>query len=156
MRQIYRCSMELTSTVLQCLWTCHLPSRNEKGEAWIFLKKKHYFLVVNLKKVTATSSHPSWVVVPEMVHHLSVLPSYPEYRSFDFCETLRSKWWRAASPKVLGELLSSWSSRAPFVGFGQVTNASFLCRISRRSPQVSHNPEVTSTLVKTIILQNFF
>lgn len=116
MRQIYRCSMELTSTVLQCLWTCHLPSRNEKGESWIFLKKKHYFLVVNLKKVTATSSHPSWVVVPEMVHHLSVLPSYPEYRSFDFCETLRSKWWRAASPKVLGELLSSWSSRAPFVG----------------------------------------
>lgn len=39
------------------------------------------------KSETCHHSKQSKVVVPEMIHHLSILPCYPEARSFGFCET---------------------------------------------------------------------
>lgn len=108
------------------------------------------------KPETCHHYRQSRVVVPEMVHHLSILPHYPEPRSCDFCETPAEV--TMAEGSHLGHWVSFFAIHScglpPCPGWG--TDTGFLCRISKCSPPQSHSPDMTSGLVKTIILQKFF
>lgn len=129
--------------------------QKSRGLGFIFLYFKETLFPWD-KPGTCQHCKQSKVVIPEMIHHLSVLPCSPEPRSFEPCGS-------PAEVTVAEGRATRGAGRAPSQSTlagsllpGPGTDAGFLCRISKCSPPQSHSPDVTSALVKTSILQHFF